>query len=74
MSSVKRDAADVILNRVERGEGSLVDLREILRSLKLPQDDLIHENTIHIIYVHLLRCPAQKLCGAQNGVPRSINL
>ena len=37
----------VILNRVERGEGSLVDLREILRSLKLPQDDLIHQDSIH---------------------------
>ncbi len=46
---VKRVARDVILNRVERGEGSLVGLCEILLSLKLPQDDLIHQNTIHII-------------------------
>ena len=53
----------VILNRVERGEGSLVDLREIRRSLKLAQDDLIHQDTIHIIYVHLFRCPAQRNVG-----------
>ena len=37
--------------------------REILRSLELPQDDLIHQNTIHIIHVHLLRRPAQRNVG-----------